>query len=206
MRKKQEYHVKNEENTENEPQNEEKREQLPRLFDEMPRDAQWLVLKHTGARFVMTHRSREEPIYLGLPYDLFWPCFVPVIVRYEFRLLPRRASGPEMTARFCLSLDPAIMQLPEWRNMSAEHRAIFDSEGGYCAREFAPFSELKFKELRPSDNTYKLFCFLRRSGQPLETQPLETEFAPPWSKFDDQLLMEVLEKMQKVFRLPLCHM
>ena len=199
-------YMENEENTENEPQNEEKREQLPRRFDEMPRDAQWLVLKHTGARFVMTHRSQQEPYQLLLPSDVFWPYFVPVIVRYEFTLLPRRASGPEMIARFTLYLSQAIRQSPQWRNMSAQHKAIFDRPGGYMAAEFEPFSQLKFKELRPSDNTYKLFCFLRRSGQPLETQPLETEFAPPWSKFDDQVLMEVLEKMQKVFRLPLCHM
>ena len=43
------------EQPQNEPHNEEeKREQLPRRFDEMPRDAQWLVLRHTGARFVIT--------------------------------------------------------------------------------------------------------------------------------------------------------
>ena len=197
------------EQPQNEPHNEEQREQreqLPQHFNDMPRNAQWLVLKHTGARFVVTHRYEEEPIQISLPYDMFWPHYVLVIVRYEFRLLPRRASGPEMIARFRLSLDPAIRQLPEWRNISAQHKAIFDRPGGYMAAEFEPFSQLKFKELRPSDNTYKLFCFLRRSGQPLETQPLETEFAPPWSKFDDQLLMEVLEKMQKVFLLPLCHM
>ena len=187
----------------NEQENE---KELPRHFDDMPRELQMEVLKHTGASFVVTHRSREEPAELLLPHDAYWPYSVPVIVRYEFRLLPRVKSCPEMTAMFTLYLDPtAIRQSPEWRYMSAEHRAIFDRPGGYMLKEFEPFSQLKFEELRPSDNTYKLFCFLRRSGHPLETQPLETQFAPPWSKFDDQVLMEVREKMETVFRLPLHH-
>jgi hypothetical protein len=56
----------------------------------------------------------------------------------------------------------------------------------------------------------KLFCFLRRSGavtaatQPLlEEQPLTVEVAPRWSRFDDAVLMQVREKMETVFRLPL---
>jgi hypothetical protein len=176
-------------------QHEEQREQLPRRFDEMPRDAQWLVLKHTGARFVVTHRFQEDPLQINLPFDMFWPYFVPVIVGYEFRLLPRRASGPEMIARFTLSLDPAIRQLPEWRNMSAQHKAIFDRPGGYMAREFEPFSQLKFDE---PHHLGKRFCFLRR-GQ----QPQQTEVAPRWSRFDDSVLTQVREKMETVFRLPL---
>jgi hypothetical protein len=180
-----------------EKQREEKqRDRLPRRFDELPRDAQWLVLKHTGARFVVTRRTQEEPYQLGLPYDIFWPYFVPVIVLYEFRLLPRRASGPEMIARFTLSLDPAaIRQLPEWRYMSAQHKAIFDSPGGYMACEFEPFSELRFDE---PHHLGKLFCFLRR-GQ----EPQHTEVAPRWSSFDDDVLTQVREKMETVFRLPL---
>jgi hypothetical protein len=175
---------------------EEQRERLPRRFDELPRDAQWLVLKHTGARFVVTRRTQEEPLQIGLPNSMFWPYFVPVIVRYEFRLLPRRASGPEMTARFTLSLDPAaIRQSPEWRYMSAEDHAIFDRPGGYIAREFEPFSELRFDE---PHHLGKLFCFLRR-GQ----EPQHTEVAPRWSSFDDDVLTQVREKMETVFRLPL---
>ena len=181
----------------NEAQNEEDRcEQLPRRFDELPRDAQWLVLQRTGARFVLTHRSREEPIHLNLPYDMFWPHYVPVIVRYEFILLPRRASGPEMIARFRLSLDPAIRQLPEWRNISAENKAILNRPGGYIAREFAPFSQLEFDGFDGRHDSDKVFCFLR-------TGPRDFEVAPRWSRFDDSVLTQVREKMETVFRLPL---
>jgi hypothetical protein len=167
-----------------EKQREEKqRERLPRRFDELPRDAQWLVLKHTGARFVVTRHTQEEPLQIGLPNSMFWPYFVPVIVRYEFRLLPRRASGPEMTARFTLSLDPAaIRQSPEW------HRP-----GCYMTREFQPFSELRFDE---PHHLGKLFCFLRRGQEHIEV-------ASRWSRFDDDVLMQVREKMETVFRLPL---
>jgi hypothetical protein len=186
-----EQHEEHEQHEQNEPHNEEQCEQLLRRFDELPRDAQWLVLKHTGARFVVTHRFQEDPLQINLPFDMFWPYFVPVIVRYEFRLLPRRASGPEMIARFTLSLDPAIRQLPEWRHMNAQHQAIFDRPGGYMAREFEPFSQLRFN----SFNSDKLFCFLR-TGQ-------NTEVAPPWSRFDDSVLTEVRGKMQTEFGLPL---
>jgi hypothetical protein len=173
---------------------EEKREQLPQHFNDMNHDAQWLVLKHTGASFVVTHSSREEQAQIMLPMG--WPHFVPVIVRYEFRLLPRRASGPEMTARFTLYLDStAIRQSPEWRYMSDQHQAIFDRPGGYMAREFEPFSQLKFDGFDDSD---KLFCFLRR-GQ----EPQHTEIAPRWSRFDNSVLTEVREKMETVFSLPL---
>ena len=124
---------------------------------------------------------------------------MPVIVRYEFRLLPRRASGPEMIARFTLRLDPAIRQSPDWRNMSrlmrAEHHAILDRAGAWKAAEFEPFSELRFDGFDDSD---KLFCFLR-TGQ----QPQHTEVAPRWSRFDDSVLTQVREKMETVFRLPL---
>jgi hypothetical protein len=173
---------------------EKQRERLPRRFDELPRDAQWLVLKHTGARFVVTRHTQEEPLQIGLPNSMFWPYFVPVIVRYEFRLLPRRASGPEMTARFTLSLDPAaIRQSPEWRYMSAEDHAIFDRPGGWLAAEFEPFSQLEFDGFDDSD---KLFCFLRRGQEHIEV-------APRWSRFDDSVLTQVREKMETVFRLPL---
>jgi hypothetical protein len=171
----------------------EQRERLPRRFDELPRDAQWLVLKHTGARFVVTRRFQEDPLLINLPFDMFWPYDVPVIVRYEFRLLPRRASGPEMIARFTLSLDPAIRQLREWRNMSAQHKAIFDRPGCYMAREFEPFSQLEFDGL---DGSAQIFCFLRRGQEHIEV-------APRWSRFDDSVLTQVREKMETVFRLPL---
>jgi hypothetical protein len=172
---------------------EEQRERLPRRFDELPRDAQWLVLKHTGARFVVTRRFQEDPLQINLPFDMYWPYWVPVIVRYEFRLLPRRASGPEMIARFTLSLDPAIRQLREWRNMSDQHKAIFDRPGGYTAREFEPFSQLEFDGFDDSD---KLFCLLRRGQEHIEV-------APRWSRFDDDVLTQVREKMETVFSLPL---
>jgi hypothetical protein len=202
-----EQHEEHEQHEQNEPHNEEQCEQLLRRFDELPRDAQWLVLKHTGARFVVTHRFQEDPLQINLPFDMFWPYFVPVIVRYEFRLLPRRASGPEMIARFTLSLDPAIRQLPEWRHMNAQHQAIFDRPGGYMAREFEPFSQLRYDE---PNHLGKRFCFLRRGGHGSghgsghrSGQPQHIEVSSLWSRFDDSVLTEVREKMETVFRLPM---
>jgi hypothetical protein len=178
---------------------EEKCQQLPHRFDDLPRDAQWLAIKRTAARFVVTRRSQEKPAQLLLPYTFFWPYYVPVIVHYEFRLLPRRARGPEMIARFTLNLDPAIQQLREWRYMSTEHQALFLKERAWLARDFEPFSQLRVQEIHARDDTNKsnnkLFCFLRTSGQ------RQREVAPPWSKFDDLLLKEVRDKMEKMFKL-----
>jgi hypothetical protein len=193
----------------------EQRERLPRRFDEMPRDAQWLVLKHTGARFVVTGRSRAEQAQLLLPYTFFWPYYVPVIVHYEFRLLPLRASGPEMIARFTLHLDPAIQQLPEWRFMSTAHQALFLDGRAWLAREFEPFSELRVQELHARDDTNQLFCFLfcflctsrhRLDASAASSVASVREIALPWSKFDEQVLMEVRDRMQTVFRLQLQHL
>ena len=172
---------------------EEECQQLPRRFDNMPRELQWLVLKRTGARFVVTHRARVEPVQVMLPRTFFWPYYVPVIVHYEFRLLPRRASGPEMIARFTLNLDAACQQLPEWRYLNSSHQALFLSRVAWLQRKFEPFSQLKFTNCA-GDETHKLFCFLRTSTQ---------EVAPPWSKFDEQMLIEVRDKMQTVFGLSL---
>ena len=181
------------------PNEKEECQQLPRRFDEMPRDAQWLVLKHTAARFVVTRRSQEEPAQLLLPYTFFWPYYVPVIVHYEFRLLPLRARGPEMIARFTLNLDPAIQQLREWRYMSTEHQALFLEGRIWLSRKFEPFSKLTVQEQHggeaPNMSNNKLFCFVRKSGQQ------QREVAPPWSKFDDLLLEEVRDKMENVFKL-----
>jgi hypothetical protein len=76
--------------------------------------------------------------------------------------------------------------------MRAEDYAILDSPDGWLDREFEPFSQLKFLDLG------KLFCFLRRGVQPQDTQ-----VAPTWSRFDDDVLMQVREKMETVFLLPL---
>ncbi len=161
-------------------------------LNNLPRDMQLLVLKHTAASFVLEHRSREQPAFIMLPNDLYWPYYVPVIVRYEFSLLPRTGSDPEMTARFILSLDSTEMKkLQAWRYISDAHKAIFDRPGAYMAREFEPFSQLRFN----SFNSDKLFCFLR-TGQ-------NTEVAPSWSRFDDSVLTEVRGKMQTEFGLPL---
>jgi hypothetical protein len=172
---------------------EEECQQLPGLFDNMPREVQLLVLKRTGARFVVTHRARIDPVQLLLPHTFFWPHAVPVIVHYELRLLPRRASGPEMIARFTLNLDAACQQLPEWRYMHTTHQALFLNGVAWLAKEFEPFSQLKYTNCA-GDETHKLFCFLSTGRQ---------EVAPPWSKFDDQMLIEVREKMQTVFGLSL---
>ena len=163
----------------------------PQHFNDLPRDIQLLVLKHTAASFVVEHRSREQPAFLMLPND-FWPYYVPVIVRYEFSLLPRSNGDPEITARFTLSLDSTEMKkLQEWRNIRDASKAKFDQEGAYMALEVEPFSQLRFNRFY-SD---KLFCFLR-TGQ-------NTQVAPPWSRFDDSVLTQVRGKMHTEFGLPL---
>jgi len=172
---------------------------LPSRFEDMPRDLQWQVLKRTCVWFEVIHHSKVEPAQILLPNDIYWPYYVPVIVRYEFTLLPRRASGPEMIAKFSLWLDPAIRQLENWKFMNAQHKAIFDCRGAYVAWEFEPFSQLSFYG---PDDSYKLFCFVRGGGHGSQ-EPQHTEVAAPWTRFDISVLTEVREQMQTVFRLPL---
>jgi len=175
---------------------------LPSHFEDMDRDMQWKVLKHTGARFEVEHKSKVEPAQILLPNDIYWPYYVPVIVRYEFRLLPRRASGPEMIAKFTLFLDQAIREKPEWGYMvkNAQHKAIFDRPGAYIAHEFEPFSQLSFYG---HDDSYKLFCFVRIRGEHRSQESQHTEVALPWTRFDNSVLTQVREQMQDKFHLPL---
>jgi hypothetical protein len=83
--------------------------------------------------------------------------------------------------------------------MSTEHQALFLKERAWLARDFEPFSQLTVQEIHARDDANKsnnkLFCFLRTSGQ------RQREVAPPWSKFDDLLLKEVRDKMEKMFKL-----
>jgi hypothetical protein len=178
---------------------EEQRQQQRKVFLRLPRDTMCEVLKHTAASFVVTRRTREEPENISLPHWISWPNYIPVLVRYEFRLLPRRECGPEMIARFTLCLDPKIKQSPDWhknsRLMTPADHAILDRQGAWLAHEFAPFSELRFDE---PHTLSKLFCFLRRGEK-----PGDTEVAPRWSRFDDDVLKQVRRKMETEFRLPL---
>jgi len=167
------------------------------VFLGLPRDAKCAVLKHTAARFEVTCRTRVGPEEISIPNWWRWPYEIPVLVRYEFRLLPRRACGPEMIARFTLCLDPEIKQSEDWhknsRLMTPADHAILDRQGAWLAHEFAPFSQLRFDEPSPLS---KLFCFQRRGDQ-----QEDTEVAPWWSRFDDDVLKQVRQKMDTVFGL-----
>jgi hypothetical protein len=80
--------------------------ELPRRFDELPNDLQSLVLRHTAASFVVEFLDIEYHTRHDDADDRWHDWSIPVIARYEFKLARRRASGPEMFARFMRALDP----------------------------------------------------------------------------------------------------
>jgi hypothetical protein len=84
--------------------NEQEDQKPPSHFDELPRDVQMEVLRRTAASFVVTFNYVEDSVVLRR-YEV-WNrfAFVTMIARYEFRLVRRRASGPEMLARFTRAL------------------------------------------------------------------------------------------------------
>ena len=188
--------------------------QRSKVFLGLPRDAMCAVLQHTAARFEVTCRTRVAPEEISLPHWWRWPREMPVLVRYEFRLLPRRACGTEMIAKFTLCLDPEIRQSQDWDErsqiLSAAECAILDRQGAWLDHEFAPFWQLRFEEshhlgaevtessTNKQQHLSKRFCFLRRGEQ-----PEDTEVAPRWSIFDDDVLEQVREKMGTVFGLRL---
>jgi len=81
----------------------------PLQFHELPREVQSKVLKHTHARFEVTHHKEVEPLWLNtaansnrvwLQFFQWRLRFVPVVMRYEFNLQRLLADGHQTTARF----------------------------------------------------------------------------------------------------------
>ena len=185
----------------------------PLRFHQLPREIQSLVLKHTHARFVVTHRTGVAPVWLAYnPHNsnpaatnraclLFWENrldFVPVVLRYEFNLQRRLADGPQMTARFSRWLDPALKQTNLWHSCPPKLQEGIERAAAQVV-EIEPFSHLKFDELKPGNGSKGLFCFLREHGA--------QSLAPQWSNFwiNSEVLDEVREKMQSVFGQPFSH-
>ena len=129
----------------NEPENEEEEcKQLPRRFDQLPRDLQGEVLKHTHASFEVAHHMEVAQSTLGLYPErvngwLRRLPFVPVVLRYEFKLQRRLADGPRMTARFSRSLDPALKQTDLWQTCPRQLQAIIERAAARVL-EIEPFT------------------------------------------------------------------
>jgi hypothetical protein len=171
----------------------------PLRFDELPREMQGQVLKWTHARFDVTHHMEVSSNVLGLSLVTHKAMrrlpSVPVVLRYEFNLQRRLADGPQMTARFSRSLDPALKQTALWHSFP---RATQTEVQRRPARTFevTAFSELKFDDLNAS---MWLFCFVR-GGAPRGF----VDLPPQWTGFprNSEVLDEVREKMERVFCLP----
>ena len=169
----------------------------PRDFDTLPRDLQMEVLRHTAARFVVTFNTVAElrDMRQHSPWIRMQP-YLPVIVRCEFKLERRRASAPEMRARFTRAVDPAWKLTHEWLSFSAADQTIIERWARLVAK-FESFHVLKVYDI---SDTNMLFCFLRR--KPLMPRMI-VEVAPSWSRFPRSVLADVREKMETVFHLPL---
>lgn len=172
----------------------EQEEQTPaRGFQLIPRELQTKVLEHTAAGFEVTFKTvedmRHKPPYLSLS-------FLPVVVRCEFKLERRRASGLNMHARFTQAVDPDFKDTPRWHSLSDVEQA--EIEAFRRKAEFESFQQLKVDENRDTD---MLFCFLR-GGPPR----MLVECAPMWSRFSRSVLTDVRKKMDTVFYLPLTFM
>lgn len=172
----------------------EQEEQTPaRGFQIIPRELQTEVLGHTAAGFEVTFKTvqdmRHQPPWLSLSS-------LPVVVRCEFKLERRRASGPNMHARFTQAVDPAFKLTPQWRSLSDLEQTKI--EAFRREAKFESFQQLKVDENRDTD---MLFCFLR--GGPPQMPRMLVQRAPMWSRFSRSVLTDVHEKMDTVFRLPL---
>jgi len=176
-------------------------------FEDLSRDVQSLVLKHTHAEFEITHHTEVPQHLLGhirlggggaanawmrrLPN-------VPVVLRYQFKLQRRLADGPRMIARFSRCLDPALQQTALWQTCPPALQARLE----HAARkvlEIEPFSELQYDGHGPGAEHW-IFCFVPTTGDPA--------YAPrAWTRFrrDSAVLDEVREKMRDVFGQPFTH-
>lgn len=170
----------------------------PRGFDRLPRDLQIEVLRHTAASFVVTFNYVEQSAVLRR-YAAWrrFDDFVDIIVRFEFTLEPRRASGLVMRARFTRAMDPAFKLRPEWGHISAADQADLENS---VRREavFEDFTELRYDDQRVDERGYPylLFSFLRLAG---------VEDAPGWSTFPASVLKDVREKLRMMFGVDLCY-
>ena len=171
---------------------------LPRRLDELPDDLQRLVRKHTAASFVVEGHRQE---YIGWLGDTNFR-HVPVILRYEFKLQRRLASGPQMQARITRRLDPAYKQTDTYRHAPQYFQDMLENEA--CKREqvLAPFSALRVKmrtRYRTGiDLTLGLLCFVRVHEGPYF--PVEThEFAYWWTECPLTVVAELREKLRTVF-------
>ena len=102
---------------------------------------------------------------------------VPVIVRYEFELQRRRASGPEIVARFTRFLDPKFKQTERWRGAAGtlgrlwrvRRQAVFESVSALRVATHGRLAE---------------FHLVRREADGTE----KVEWSPCWSHFPTAML------------------
>jgi hypothetical protein len=164
---------------------------LPRRLDELPDDLQRLVRKHTAASFVVEHREPEELIGLS---DNTQFSLVPVILRYEFKLQRRLASGPQMQARITRRLDPVHRQSDKYTHAPKYFQDALE-DACKCEQVFAPFSALQVRMHKPFSG---LLCFVRGLDGPYF--PLEThELADEWTECPRTVVAELREKLRTVF-------
>jgi hypothetical protein len=161
--------------------------ELPRGFDELPRDLQIRVLRRTTASFVVQFRdiqSIERYDDIGLHK---WS--VPVILRYEFKLAPRLESWPEMSALFSRALDPQFKSDASWLSMDAE-KQVYTEDAAGRQDIYESFSELGVG-VCDYNHTKARLCFVR-TGSTVEWSPL-------WSRLPRSELSNVRDKLQKEF-------
>jgi hypothetical protein len=161
--------------------------ELPRRFDELPRDLQILVLRRTAASFVVQFLdilSIERYDDIGLHK---WS--VPVIARYEFKLEPRLASWPEMSALFSRALDPQFKSDASWRSMDEEQQVYTEDAAGR-QDTYESFSELGVG-VCDYDPTKARLCFVR-TGSTVFWSAL-------WSRLPHRELSKFRDKLQKEF-------
>ena len=173
----------------------------PLLFHHLPKEIRLEVFKRTPARFEVAHHMEValHTLELGVDRSNIWlrrlP-FVPVVLRYQFRLEPRLAVEPRMTATFSRSLDPVFQQSALWQQCPAALKARIERAAAKKL-EIPPFSELKFEELGVG---YWIFCFVHEEGGMARGRGAWTRFPR-----DSAVLDEVRAKMQRMFYLPCNH-
>ena len=161
------------------------RPDLPLRFDALPRNLQNMVLKHTAASFVVEWRTIEQAnlhgVYIGP---------VPVISRWAFKLARRRASGPEMTAKFTKALDPQFKSTLDWRLISEPWQKITLEHWGELSDYHDNIKEVRV-DVNESDKHPSLLYFINRNA--------EVQKSHCWSGFHHNTLFEVRDKLLSEF-------
>jgi len=172
----------------------------PLRFHQLPRELQSEVLKRTRADFEVAYEVEISVNELGLGMNDVLPGrrlhFVPVVLRYQFKLQRRLADGPVMKARISRSVDPAFQQRALWHELPPQRQRLIEQRAAKVF-ESLPFSELFFDEIPTS--TW-VFCFVHAAhGRRFK------DAAPRWTRFarNSEVLDEVRAKMERLFRLPL---